>query len=335
MLPFLFSLPDYQKCCVHSMQYIFSYMLQQKMVFPSLDYFQLVHSPHPHEGVFLRIDPKTWTYCTFPHGFHIQCIKEIPETSCPHADHHALWDLFHELSRVAQPRYPALARLWQTLSTENGAVSVQQCSFCTQRSDAVDGLLKSFQKEYPFLTRSSIDVFYRFPVRGGVSQEILKPHVASMHALFSQIRNPSIREQLVQGIYDALCRVQDKVEEAVQRNDDETMRSLTRQFKSLVLDTIDCYCPFVHVRKIEFQRWLLTLVYFMSIQKQEPLENEAPLRLIKKTILLLHLYFHTPSPLDSESVFHVQEETDSYRISLDWESLNRIHPAMRGECLRV
>jgi len=314
-------------------------MLQQKMVFPSVDYFRLVESPYDHEGVFLRIeDDDAWTYCDLPSGFHIQCVRVLPDNPCPHADDHALYDMLHELSQLSRSRHASLARLFETLSTEEGARSVHRCGFCRRRAESVDSVVKLFEKPYPFLTRSTIDLFYRYPVRDPASLEnLLKPHVASMHYLFSQIRNPAIRETLVEGVYDAVLQLEDEVEDAVQRHDDDTMRAATKRFKSMILDTIDRCCPFVNVRKIEFQRWLLTLVYFGSLQQPEPLHHHAALRLVKKTILLLHLYFHTPTPLTPDSVLYLEkgDDTPALRIATDWESLNRIHPAMRGECLRV
>ena len=341
MLSFLFSVPDAQKCCVHSLQYIFSYMLQQKKVFPSLDAFQLVPSRHVEEqGVFVRLDESTWNYCHLPRGFHIQCTTSSNtffDSSCPCADHHALYDFLTELSPLCQLRHPKLARLFKILGKEKGSQSMANCAFCRHQSNSVDALLKAFQPHFPFLTRSTLTLFYRFPVREDADlQTLLKPHVTSMHYLFSQIRNPSIREQLVQEIYEAFLELEDEVETAVQDNDDEKMSASTKRFKSLIMDAIDRCCPFVQVRKIEFQRWLLTLVYFVSLQHTVPVDNQDALRLVKKTILLLHLYFHTPVVLTEKSVFYLQDVDESLRkISLDSDHFNKIHPAMRGDYIQV
>lgn len=331
---FLFALPDYQVSCVHALEYVFSYMLQQSLVFPSLDYFSLVKSPHiSHEGVFLRADDDDkFMYCDLPYGFHIQCVRQLDDCSCPHADHHALHSLMTELSVLCAPRYPFLGRLFEVLVGEEGSTPVDSCAFCFHRTQSVDLLLRTLTKPYPFLTRSSIERFYRYPARKGTDVGLLlQPHIVSVHYLFSQMRNPSLREKLVGGIYDAFVDCEGAVEEAVEENDDDKMNACTKRFKNRILDIIDQCCPFVNVRKIDFKRWLLTLVYFDSIQQKVPLDNGDALRLVKKSLLLLHLYFHTPVTLTKDAVLYLEDKNASRCIHVDVEPLNKVHPAFRGE----
>jgi hypothetical protein len=334
---FLFSLPEYQLCCVRGMEYMFSYMVQQKMIFPSVDYFSLVPTPHLHHAVFLRVSDQAqkYLYCDLPRGFHIQGVRPIPDTSCPHADHHHLHALFSDLGRHCTPRYPHLATLFDILVQEQGSHSQDSCSFCKHRAQTIQDLIQSLSKPYPFMTLSSIEMFYRFPVRPGTNvEQILKPHVTAIHYLFSQIRNPHLREKLVEGIYEAFQELEEEVEIAVERNDDHQMTVCAQRFKNRVLETIDQCCPFVQVRKIDFKRWLLTLVYFASLQEKRVLDNTASLRLVKKALLLLHLYFHTRVPLPPDTIFYREENQSSHRIHMCVERLNTIHPAFRGEYLQ-
>ena len=337
---FLFSLPDYQLCCVRTLHYLFSYMVQQHLVFPSLDYFSLVPSPHLHEGVFLQTENNNkYMYCDLPRGFHIRCGKQIPDTACPHADHHHLHALLTELVEECTTRYASLAKLFRLLVQEKGCMPLQTCLFCIHRKETVDALMKSLMKPYPYLTRSSIEMFYRFPVRKGVDVEkILQPHITSVHLLFSQIRNPSLRENLLEGIYDAFQELQDEVEIAVENNDDDQMTHCAKRFKNRVLDTIDQCCPLVQVRKVDFKRWLLTLVYFSSLQDTTPLDNEDTLKLVKKAMLLMHLYFHTRVVLPKNALFYVENDgpdADAHarQVNVSVDALNKVHPALRGEYL--
>jgi hypothetical protein len=182
-------------------------------------------------------------------------------------------------------------------------------------------------------------MFYRFPVRKGVDVEkILQPHITSVHLLFSQIRNPNLRENLLEGIYEAFQELQDEVEIAVENNDDDQMTHCAKRFKNRVLDTIDRCCPLVQVRKVDFKRWLLTLVYFSSLQDTTPLDNEDTLKLVKKAMLLLHLYFHTPVVLPKNALFYVENDgpdADAHarQVNVSVDFLNKVHPALRGEYL--
>lgn len=307
-------------------------MTQHRLVFPSLDYFRLVPSSHTHEGVFLRAEDGKFMYCDLPRGFRIQCTRELPDTACPYADHHSFHTLLIELGQTCAFRYPSLGRLFELLVREEGSRPPDQCSFCLSRKGSVDALLTKTSKPFPFLTRSSIEIFYRFPVRQGIKvDDILNPHFVSLHYLLSQMRNPSLREKLVTGIYKAFVDTHNDVEEAVEQNDDDKMNACTKRFKNGVLDVIDQWCPFVNVRKIDFKRWLLTLVYFDSIQQKVPLDNGDALRLVKKTLLLLHLYFHTPLPLTKDTILSMEDDSSSRRVHMGVEFLNKIHPAFRGE----
>lgn len=330
-LAFLFSLPDYRTGCIQSLHYLFSFMVQHQMVFPSLDAFSLVHSPHKQEAVFLGSN-NAYAYCDLPSGFHIRCVQQAPDVACPCTDEHNLYRLFHEVRTLSAGRHPTLSRLFDVLLQELDDPS--GCAFCLHRTQAIDAVCASYQKPFPLLTRSSIETFYRFPVKRGTDvATVLETHAASMQNLFSQVRNPATRERLVEEIYLIVQDLLPRVQEALDHNDDNMVKAATLQFKNRLLDAVDQACPFVAVRKVDFKRWLLTLFYFFSLQQEAPPLETKPFLILKKAIMLLHLYFHTHVPLGDNTLFYIEDENESRRVHVSTAQFNKIHPCLRGDYL--
>ena len=331
-LAFLFSLPDYRTGCIQSLHYLFSFMVQHQRVFSSLDAFVLVHSPHKQEAVFLGSN-NTYAYCDLPSGFHIRCVQQAPDAACPRADEHNLYHLFHEVRTLSAGRHPTLSRLFDLLLRED-LDEPSECAFCTHRALAIDAVCAAYQKPFPLLTRSSIEMFYRFPVKRGTDvAKILETHAVSMQNLFSQVRNPATREKLVEETYHIVQDLLPSVQQALDHNDDDRMQAATLEFKNRLLDAVDQACPFVAVRKIDFKRWLLTLFYFFSLQQEAPPPDAKPFRVLKKAVMLLHLYFHTHVPLGENAVFYVEDENESRRVHVSIAQFNKVHPCLRGEYL--
>jgi hypothetical protein len=153
--------------------------------------------------------------------------------------------------------------------------------------------------------------------------------------LFSQIRH--FRQKILDIVESILWDIQADVSRAVEENDDISLERATQKFKHDILTFLDTEARFVRTKQIDFKRWLLSLVFFVQIQEKPPYfqkKHDTHLHIIKKTLLLLHLFFHHHQPLTlNDRFFTIDIDGSCESITLDPTHLDNIHPLFRGDFL--
>lgn len=329
---FLFSIPHFSVGCISGLYYILSFMIQQDTVFPSLHHFSLVSTRNDKEKrvVFLDMGPeKSTLYCRLPDGFDILYKEQAREVVCPYSNEHACLSLFSAIEKETSQRYPRLAKLFHILIKE----LPQDCLFCLHRKKSIQQILDLFPNKN--ISYRAIELFLRSPIKKDANVvKILETHVSAIDIIFHQIRYPELQDDFLQMLYDT---IQELILNCDIHNEEEREHA-ARQFKMSILNKIDQLSLYVHVRKIDFTRWFLSLVYFQSLQQDISSNNTLALSLIKKAMFLLQLYFNTEHehPLDETTQFLLQDASGHRSlIQIPSHTLNRIHPLFRGEYIKV
>lgn len=331
--------PDQIENKIRLLHFLLTLLLQKKTIYP-LEMFRLIPVDTLSRAFFVQVNAKSgeYLYCEGIPGFSLILEPALSKTStCPFAREHEVFSLYETLCQHLHYRHPPLSNLFSVISEE--ILSESRCTFCTSRKRLIQHLFEPFEKTYPYTTAECIEPFLRYPFSSKVdTSTLLSVHLHSLNALFSQLRNPQTRKDILAVISDTLHEMEDVVQQAVDKNDDTGLDRITQFFKIQLQQFLDERCPFVRTKTIDFKRWLLSLVLFIQLQSPvstPSLRENYDQKMLKKTILLLHLFFHYDRSLTSQDRFFLLDEKgNAQSFSLDYQRLDRIHPLYRGEYIQ-
>jgi len=330
---FLFYIEGYKSECVRLLLYCMSVMVQHKKISSKVDVFHL--EPSVNMQASLIMADGGYMYCDHPKGFSVRPVEisDDPIGKCVYQDHHNLSMFFHHVATLSHTRFPDMHRLFNQLHLEASF----QCTFCAYKRHVVSRWVEALQQKYSLLTGFCVESF----VHGTLPQEtdgveLLDIHASSLQTLFSQIRSPLLRQKIVCILYRVFYCMKENVDEALRLDDDEKLEKAVHAFKRHVVQDLQTTCLFIKTKNIDFQRWLLSLVYFTSLQSVSPSEGLSdPFQMLKKAIVLLSLFFHEKRVLTEDTRFFIETLTKKSEIKVDIERFDRIHPFLRGEYVSV
>lgn len=299
-----------------------------------IDAFHLIPIETTRRHFFIYVD-QGYVYCPGIDGFSVKIeprAHEQPKTSCPFVREHEIQLIYHQLGEICSHRWPELSRLFFILADE--LTSETKCTFCSSRLRWATRVYESFSHMYPYTSIQCVLQFLKYPPTAD-STQLMSVHLHALNCLFSQIRH--FRQKVLDTVENILWDIHSIVSTAVEENDDIALERATQKFKHDMLTFLDTEARFVRTKQIDFKRWLLSLVFFIKIQ-EPPLcfqkKHERHVRIMKKTLLLLHLFFHHDRPLTLHDRFFTIDINGSCEsITVDPMHLDTIHPFFRGDFL--